>query len=68
MCSDGSGGAIISWIDYRSQPSYTIFCQRISANGIIQWATDGVQVSGSTVNGYTQSITSDGNGGAIISR
>ncbi len=69
MISDGSGGAIITWIDYRFQPNYTVFCQRINANGIIQWAAGGVQVSGSSVfkDGATRSITSDGNGGAIIS-
>lgn len=69
MVSDGGGGAIITWVDYRFKPNYTVFCQRINANGIIQWASDGVQVSGSSVNanGATQSITSDGNGGAIIS-
>ncbi len=66
MVSDGSGGAIIAWVDYRTQPLYTIFAQRINSGGVIQWTADGVQVSSSSVNDLRPSIIADGGGGAII--
>jgi len=64
MIPDGSGGAIIAWIDYRL-PRYSIFAQRINSNGNNQWTTNGVQISPGMY-GIASSITSDGNGGAII--
>jgi uncharacterized delta-60 repeat protein len=67
MVSDGSGGAIITWVDYRYQPNYTIFCQRINSNGSVQWTTNGIQVSSSSVNNAKPAIIADGSGGAIIS-
>jgi hypothetical protein len=67
IISDGSGGAIISWSDYRFQPKYTVFAQRINSGGILQWTPTGVQVSIISDN-YTGRISTlmDGNGGAII--
>lgn len=67
IISDGSGGAIISWIDYRFQPKYTVFAQRINSGGILQWTPAGVQVSIISDN-YTGRISTlmDGNGGAIF--
>ncbi|MEO7300606.1 MAG: hypothetical protein ABI042_18740 [Verrucomicrobiota bacterium] len=66
MISDGSGGAIITWLDYRSPGNYSIFAQRINKYGTNQWTTNGVQISPFGISGEYPSITSDGNGGAII--
>lgn len=36
IVSDGSGGAIIVWTDYRAGTYSDIYAQRIDANGILQ--------------------------------
>jgi len=63
--SDGSGGAVILWWDYRDGVNYNIYAQRISDGGTIQWSADGVAVC--TATGYQSNpfIVSDGSGGAI---
>ncbi len=33
--SDGSGGAIIAWQDYRSDDNYDIYAQRVDASGAL---------------------------------
>ena len=67
LTSDGSGGAIISWIDYRSGSSYKIYAQRINTSGAVQWTTDGAPICLAANDKVKQSIASDGSGGAIIS-
>lgn len=67
IISDGAGGAIILWIDYRSGISYDIYAQRVNRNGTIQWNGSGVAIC--TVAGSQDprpTIVSDGVGGAII--
>jgi hypothetical protein len=68
MVSDGSGGAIITWNDYRSGGLATsdIYAQRIDANGIVKWTTDGVPICTAGSSQRDPVIASDGNGGAII--
>ena len=61
--SDGAGGAIITWEDYRSVPSGAIYVQRVNAAGVPQWTPDGVALSTS---GSRPAIASDGAGGAIV--
>ena len=67
IVSDGAGGAIIMWSDYRSGSNYDIYVQKVNATGVVQWATNGVAIctaSGDQISGF---IVSDGSGGAIIS-
>ena len=66
ITSDLQGGAIITWRDYRDNGNQDIYAQRIDNNGIVQWTVNGIAVSVSTADQYTPAITSDGNGGAII--
>jgi len=66
IASDGSGGAIIVWEDYRSGSSDDIYAQRVDASGVAQWAADGIVISSATGNQVTPQIISDGSGGAII--
>ncbi len=65
IVSDGQGGAIVAWEDYRSGFG-DVFVQRISSSGSVLWQTDGVPVA--TVSGtrYGPVIAVDGSGGAII--
>ncbi|MHA1439276.1 MAG: hypothetical protein ACTSPD_17025 [Promethearchaeota archaeon] len=66
LVSDGSGGAIIIWQDYRSGTDYDIYTQRVNSAGITQWTANGTAVSNSLFDQNYPSIVSDGSGGAII--
>jgi Secretion system C-terminal sorting domain len=68
LVSDGAGGAIITWEDWRNFSQTDIYAQRISFNGFTNWAFNGVVIcsDGSFRNQYNTKITSDGSGGAII--
>src|SRR5438132_486746 len=65
ITSDGSGGAIITWVDYRGSAS-DIYAQRINAGGAVQWTGNGVPICTAADYQYNSTITSDGSGGAII--
>ncbi len=48
IVSDGNGGAVIVWEDYRNDPfqmNADIYAQRIDKNGNIKWATNGIAIS-----------------------
>jgi hypothetical protein len=66
IVSDGAGGAIVTWQDYRSGTNYDIYAQRISAAGTVQWTADGVALCTATGDQQYPPIVSDGAGGAII--
>jgi predicted lipoprotein with Yx(FWY)xxD motif len=68
ICSDGAGGVIVTWYDYRSSTDYNIYAQRLGPAGAIVWAVDGVVMNNNVA--YDQidpKIVSDGMGGAILS-
>jgi hypothetical protein len=65
IVSDGAGGAIVTWHDYRSGGG-DIYVQRISAAGTPQWTADGVALCTATGNQQYPTIVSDGAGGAIV--
>ncbi len=66
ICSDGAGGVIITWEDARALGFYDIYAQRVSADGVVRWTSNGVPVCTATSNQYAPVIVSDGAGGAII--
>jgi len=68
ILSDGSGGAIIVWHDFRSGEYYEVYAQRINGDGEPQWAVDGVAISSVPNNAQplVPEIASDGSDGAII--
>ena len=66
ITSDGAGGAIIAWIDYRDLTNSYIYTQRLNASGVAQWTTDGVRICNNAANENNPAITSDAAGGAII--
>ena len=75
ICSDGTGGAIIVWRDYRdgSEPSntlYDVYAQRVNSTGHTQWTQDGILIYENEDFGYSgflPKIMSDNEGGAIVS-
>ena len=69
IVSDGNGGAIITWVDNRNPPLNSngdIYAQRIGADGVVKWTTDGVVVCNNAITQNRPQIISDGSGGAII--
>jgi len=63
--SDGNGGAIVGWLDGRSDTASYAYAQKVGAEGITSWAKNGAQVA--TTNGYSRiRIASDGAGGAML--
>lgn len=66
LVSDGSGGAIIVWEDFRSGAKLDIYAQRIDASGTTQWTAQGVGVCTATDNQDGPQLISDGSGGAIV--
>ncbi len=64
ICSDGQGGAILAWCDFRTLGA--IYMQRINNQGTSLWASNGISVY--TMSGSLEDlqIVPDGNGGAII--
>lgn len=66
IISDGSGGAIITWHDYRSGSSYDIYAQKINSVGVVQWTTNGVVICNASNNQTSPKLVGDGSGGAII--
>jgi hypothetical protein len=69
MTSDGSGGAIISWWDFRDGAKFAIYAQRINTDGGALWTPNGVAVAtptGIDTSYYSPQIVSDGSHGAVI--
>ena len=66
IVSDGSGGAIVTWRDYRSGTDYDIYVQRISAGGTVQWTANGVPVCVVANDQTNPATVADGVGGAIV--
>jgi hypothetical protein len=67
IVSDGSGGAIVTWYDYRDgSGTADIYAQRVNAAGTPQWTADGVALCTATYDQYNPTIVSDGSGGAIV--
>jgi len=66
VASDGAGGAIVAWEDFRSGSDHDIFAQRVVATGSPQWTENGVSVALALFSTYFPTIVSDGAGGAIL--
>jgi len=68
IISDGAGGAIMVWQDTRNDTCF-VYAQRVDRSGVVQWANNGVRIGKSIYCGWggtLPQITSDGEGGAIV--
>jgi hypothetical protein len=65
VLSDGSGGAMIVWVDWRPGGDSDIYAQRVNASGTTLWTADGVSLCTATGNGALPQMVADGSGGAI---
>ncbi|NVM01370.1 MAG: hypothetical protein HWN67_03490 [Candidatus Helarchaeota archaeon] len=66
ICSDGAGGAIITWEDYRTGSNWDIYAQKINSSGKVEFTLDGVIICSVNTDQNIPQICSDSNGGAII--
>ena len=66
IVSDGVGGGIVTWQDYRSGSNWDVYAQRVNASGAVQWTVNGVALCTATGLQGSPTIVSDGVGGAIV--
>lgn len=66
LVPSGANGAIIVWQDERVGGNHDIYAQRIDADGVVAWATDGVAVSTAASHQFSPTLATDGSDGAII--
>ncbi len=66
VASDGAGGAIVVWQDYRSGPNGKIFAQRVTGAGVLAWQPDGIAVSADSSDQGAPALAPDGTGGALV--
>ena len=73
--SDGAGGMVTAWSDFRTPPPLgsffatpEIYAQRIVSGGTANWTADGVNASGAgqTTDFYNADATDDGSGNYIF--
>lgn len=66
LAPDGSGGAIITWHDYRGGKGEDIYAQKVRENGSLAWKENGIAVCTAEGTQWYPKIISDDSGGAII--
>lgn len=64
--SDGSGGAIITWSDYRNTIDNDVYAQRISSSATPLWAANGLSICATSGDQNISVLAPDGNGGAVF--
>jgi hypothetical protein len=69
IASDGAGGAIVAWEDFRTLSTYDIYAQHVLVSGVVDptWPTDGRALCTAVADQRYPVIVSDGAGGAIVS-
>ncbi len=65
IVSDGAGGAIVVWRDFRVDPAADLYAQRIGPAGAPLWGLSGVAVCTAANGQDSQVLATDGAGGAI---
>ncbi len=64
---DNQNSVIIGWEDHRIQISGTIYCQKLSLDGNIQWQQNGIPVSSfNGLQGFVK-LVCDSNGNTVVS-
>jgi len=67
LATDGAGGAIMAWEDWRDSPRAQIFAQRLNASGMGLWGPQGTLIGLPGGDQRDPSLVSDGAGGAFAS-
>jgi len=66
VLADGIGGALIAWEDLRNGHDADLYAQRVTSNGDVLWADNGVAVCDYGTVQWSPRMVSDGFGGAIV--
>jgi len=66
IATDGAGGAIVTWVDERSDTIPDIYAQCVSSLGVALWTFNGLAVCTAAHDQRDPEIVSDGAGGAIV--
>lgn len=66
IIESGNGDVIIAWIDFRNEDEGDVYAQKISSDGVLQWASDGVPLCLYEEIQISLNIVSDSNGGAYV--
>ena len=66
VSTDGAGGAIVAWEDYRAGGAGRIYVQRVTSAGEPAWGADGVPVCPDRTDQALPAIAADGAGGALV--
>jgi hypothetical protein len=68
LVSDGQGGVLIAWADYRNAAisAFDIYVQRLNSAGTAQWTPAGVLVCNAAGSQDLPQLVPDGQGGAIM--
>ena len=66
ITSDGAGGAIVTWWDFRNGTDYDIYGQHVSGAGSTLWAANGLAICAGAQASALQQMTTDQAGGAIV--
>ena len=64
--TDGMGGAIMTWRDYRTGPPCDIYAQSVDTGGNVEWTPNGVEVCLADSHQDRPKVIHDGTGGAIV--
>ncbi|HET9327274.1 MAG TPA: FlgD immunoglobulin-like domain containing protein [Candidatus Eisenbacteria bacterium] len=65
MIPDGSGGAILTWVDSRGADQ-DVYAQRVNGAGAVQWTVDGTAVILAPAHQRSPRLATDGAGGAYV--
>jgi hypothetical protein len=67
LVSDGAGGAIVAWHDYRtSTANADVYAQRLSSSGAAQWTANGLAICVAGSDQILPCPVADGASGAIL--
>src|SRR5262249_35432821 len=68
ITSDGAGGAIMAWSDFRNGVDDDVYAQHILSTGTVDpgWTVNGVSITIAINNQYDAPIAPDGAGGAWV--
>jgi len=66
ICSDGMGGAFITWKDSRSSFYSDIYAQKVNSTGDVQWTVNGTAICIENEFQRSPQVVGDDSGGAII--
>lgn len=64
--SDGAGGAVMVWQDYRSGGTADLYAQRVNASGATQWTANGVAVCTAAQDQLAPAVAANGAGAYVI--